>query len=117
MYSQGGRSKDQPNRVIPENEAKYPEPGMFGSNPAYGLFVRHAKNIKISDVEFNFINDDKRPALKFDDVKGLFIRNFTPQRSEGANAIELINVTDFKIYQSSDIDDQQSKAVAAKEIR
>jgi polygalacturonase len=117
MYSQGGRSKDQPNRVIPENEAKYPEPGMFGSNPAYGLFVRHAKNIKISDVEFNFIKDDKRPALKFDDVKGLYIRNFTPQRSEGINAITLKDVTDFKIYQSAGIDDQQSKSITAKEIK
>ena len=29
----------------PENEAAYPEPSMFGTLPAYGLYVRHARGV------------------------------------------------------------------------
>jgi hypothetical protein len=44
---------------------------MFGTAPAYGLFVRHAKDIKINDVEFSFLEPDYRPGFLFDDVNGV----------------------------------------------
>jgi len=60
---------------IPENGNKYPEPGMFGPTPAYGLFVRHAKAIQIADVQFNSLSTDDRPGLLFNDVKGIYLRH------------------------------------------
>jgi polygalacturonase len=99
MYFTGGGNKLQPD-TIAENEKNYPEPGMFGQNPAYGMFIRHAKNIKLADVEFSFILPDPRPAFYMNDVKGMYMFHVTPQRNEGSPAIVLKDVNDFSIWQS-----------------
>jgi polygalacturonase len=99
MYFKGGENKLQQDS-IPENEKNYPEPGMFGKNPAYGMFIRHAKNIKLSDVEFNFINEDERPAFYLDDLKGIYIFHVIPQIKPGVEAMITKNVSDITIVQS-----------------
>ena len=55
----------------PENEKKYPEPSMFGSIPASGFFIRHAKNVILRDIQFDFLKPDARPTLYLDDVHGI----------------------------------------------
>src|SRR6185295_3544873 len=35
---------------VPEKITGYPEFSMFGELPAWGLYVRHAKNIKINNL-------------------------------------------------------------------
>jgi polygalacturonase len=99
MYFKGGETKLEQDS-IPENEKNYPEPGMFGKNPAYGMFIRHAKNIKLSDVEFNFINEDERPAFYLDDVKSIYLFHVTPQIKEGVDAMITKDVADMTIVQS-----------------
>ena len=44
--------------VVPPNEEKYPEPGMFGMVPATGFFIRNAKNVDVSHVEIVTQNVD-----------------------------------------------------------
>ncbi len=73
---------------------------MFGVNPAYGMFIRHAKNIKLSDVEFHFINDDNRPAFYLNDVKGIYMFHVTPQQKDGVSSIIKKDVSDITIVQS-----------------
>ena len=114
IYYKGGGTKEQAAREVPENENKYPEPGMFGVPPAYGLFVRHVKDIKISDVEFNFMEPDYRPCFIFDDVNGVDMRDVRVQKTEDSNAIILKNVTNFNILQSKDIEDQKIEFVKEK---
>jgi polygalacturonase len=114
IYYKGRGTKEQATREIPENENKYPEPGMFGTAPAYGLFVRHAKDIKISDVEFNFLEPDYRPGFLFDDVNGVDMRDVKVQRAENSSAIVLKNVTNFNILQSQGIEDQRIESVKEK---
>jgi polygalacturonase len=116
VYYKGGGTKEQGQREIPENENKYPEPGMFGVSPVYGLFVRHAKNISMNDVEFCFIEPEYRPCLMFDDVQGVDIRNATVQRMENINAVILKNVTNFNILQSRGIKDQKIEFVKEKSL-
>jgi polygalacturonase len=113
IYYKGGGTKEQAVSEVPENENKYPEPGMFGPAVAYALFVRHAKDIRIHDVQFSLLSPDQRPALMFDDVKGIDLRNITAQKSETTGMIVLKKVSDFSIYQSSGIPDQ--KIASAKE--
>ena len=117
IYYKGGGTKEQAMRDVPEYENKYPEPGMFGVAPAYGLFVRHAKDIKITDVEFNFLEPDYRPGILFDDVNGIDLRDVTVQRSDNSNAIVLKNVADFSVIQSKGIEDQKIDKVNEKEIK
>jgi polygalacturonase len=99
MYFKGGGTTMHSDS-IPEAEKKYPEPGMFGTNPAYGLFIRHSKNIKLSDVEFHFLNDDDRPALYLDDVKGIYMFHVTPQIKNGTDAVITKDVSGITIVQS-----------------
>jgi polygalacturonase len=99
MYFKGSGNKPQSD-TIPENEKNYPEPGMFGANPAYGMFIRHASNIKLSDVEFHFLNDDNRPAFYLDDVKGIYMFHVTPQQKDGIDAMFTKDVSDITIVQS-----------------
>jgi polygalacturonase len=117
IYYKGGGTKEQAARTVPENENKYPEPGMFGMAPAYGMFVRHAKDIKLNDVEFNFLVPDYRPGLIFDDVDGIDIRDVKIQRTENSEAIILKNISNFNILQSDGIEDQKLDKVTEKELK
>ena len=117
IYYRGGGAKEQSVREIPENESKYPEPGMFGVSPAYGLFVRHAKDISISNVEFKFMEPDNRPGLIFDDVDGVDLRNVTIQQTENSGAIALKNIKNFSILQSEGFEDLKLINIKQRELK
>jgi polygalacturonase len=57
-------------RSIPEKEAAYPEARMFGMLPASGMYVRHARGLRMEDVAFTAANGEGRPTIIFDDVVG-----------------------------------------------
>jgi polygalacturonase len=80
---------------VPECEASYPEPSMFGLLPAYGLFVRHAKNISVSNIEFSFAKEDLRPAIVLMDVAGIEFDHVKAQRVGRTAFFELRDVTGF----------------------
>ena len=54
----GGGTADDVLREIPEKPAAYPSCRMFGTLPAYGFFVRHAKQISFRNVDLSFEHDD-----------------------------------------------------------
>ncbi len=56
---------------LPEQPARYPESNMFGTLPAYGLYVRHAESVTLKNLQTRWQAPDARPALVFDDVKDL----------------------------------------------
>jgi polygalacturonase len=64
----GGGAPESVNARPAENEAKYPEPGMFGLTPAHGFYLRHIKNIELSHVEVHPAAPDPRPSFYLDDV-------------------------------------------------
>lgn len=67
---------------VTENTAGYPEFTMFAELPSWGLYVRHAEGIKLSNVKVNVKEADFRPALVFDDVTGLKLDKVTvPQNT------------------------------------
>jgi polygalacturonase len=59
---------------INENAAGYPEFNMFGELPAWGLYVRHAQGIQLSNFIIKVDKPDFRPAMVFDDVAGLALK-------------------------------------------
>lgn len=67
----GGGTTAEAERPIPERAEAYPEYGMFGPLPAYGLFCRHARNLRLSNFQFTFKEPDARPAVVCEDVEGL----------------------------------------------
>lgn len=69
----------------PENALGYPEATMFGALPSTGLFVRHARNLSIGNVDVAVARPDARPAFHFADVDGLDLsRTRVPAGAGGA---------------------------------
>jgi len=68
---------------ITENVAGYPEFSMFGELPAWGLYVRHARNIKLINFKVSLEKPDFRPAMVIDDVSGLRLQNVSIPEEAG----------------------------------
>jgi polygalacturonase len=64
----GGGTADQMKIEVPEDENKYPEPGMLGPLPAHGFYFRHVNRLEMSHVEVAPDAPDARPAVYLDDV-------------------------------------------------
>ena len=79
----------------PEQEKGYPEPSMFGLLPAHGLYVRHAKNLRVRDLTVAFTAPDNRPAIVLDDVAGATFDHVKIQRDPAAPTFVLRHVSDF----------------------
>ena len=84
-------------QLVPENESEYPEYEMFGKLPAYGIYSRHVRNISLYNVRLDYGKEEQRPALLFDDVKGLVLSDLNLELPSGAGkAIVFNNTTDIK---------------------
>lgn len=103
MVYKGGVQNFDDIKAVPENENKYPEPGMFGQAPAYGFFIRHAEGIKITDTEMSLITTDSRPAFRADDVKGLVLRYVKAQKSDYKKIAVLNDVSGLQSLESLDL--------------
>jgi polygalacturonase len=91
----------------PEQETAYPEPSMFGVLPAWGLYVRHAKDLAFRDVKFSREKDDTRPVIVLDDVAGAEFKDVKAQRSGSAPFFVLRHVADFSVGDSSGVPDRE----------
>lgn len=95
--------------VVPENEKTYPEPAKMGIMPAYGFFIRHAKDIQLNNVQLSFMGEEIRPAFVMDDVKGILLTRIKAQAANGIKNFVLKNVEDFSIEQSNGIKNKSIK--------
>lgn len=69
----GGGQAAPPDGEVPEHPDKYPEAVMFGTLPAYGLYVRHVRDLALQNIAFRCAKPDARPAILCDDVDRLTI--------------------------------------------
>jgi hypothetical protein len=73
IHHKGGvKSEDLPTikqRVADEREKSYPEATMWGTLPAKGFFVRHARNVKFSNIEIRTEEPDARSEFVLLDVE------------------------------------------------
>lgn len=74
--SEEGGKAEWAKRVIPEVPEAYPEARMFGRLPAYGLYCRHVKGLRLRHLEFRAAPAEARPALVCDDVQDLHVEGF-----------------------------------------
>jgi polygalacturonase len=91
----GGGSAEMAALEPEERETAYPDPHMFGDLPATGFFVRHVRNLEISNVEIATRAADARPAFWLKDVEGAdFFRVRVPRGM--ATAFDLRQVKEFR---------------------
>jgi hypothetical protein len=57
--------------AIPERRDNYPEFSVFGELPAWGLYVRHARRLRLENVILTAASPDYRPAIVADDTQRL----------------------------------------------
>ena len=63
-YKMSGRNLTE----VPENPKVYPEYDMFGELPSWGIYIRHAKDIKFNNVSLTSTKKDFRNAVVLDDA-------------------------------------------------
>jgi hypothetical protein len=107
LLIRGGAPKEQADVVVPDKDKSYPDPQEFGKMPAYGFFIRHMKNLEMSNVEMKLENDDVRPPFILEDVKGATFINVRAAHSHGVPTFILKNVTDFKTVQCGSVPDKK----------
>lgn len=55
----------------------YPEPWMFGTIPAKGFYLSHAKNISFQHIHFYYDNPDGRPLFVTKDTSHIRFMDIT----------------------------------------
>jgi len=105
-----GRARDPFD--VPEREAAYPEPGMFGLLPAYGFYVRHARGLRIENAVLRLIEADERPALVLRDVQGVDLVGPDVDRPVAGPVFVLEDVTRFRLAVSPPLPDVDRAEVA-----
>lgn len=95
----GTGTTEQSRVAVPEAIDKYPEVKTFGPTiPAYGVWARHVKGLKLNNVSFHLKNNDLRPAFVCEDGKDISVKGWNIPETSGAQAvIRLQNVQDAKI--------------------
>ena len=102
--------------VVPENEKQYPEPEKMGIMPAYGFFIRHAKNVELNHVDLQLENDDFRPAFILDDVTGASLNDVTMSKVGAVPSVILKNVEDIRIKDCRPLRDKQIKKINSTQL-
>jgi polygalacturonase len=81
----------------------YPEPTMFGDLPATGFYLRHVRNLEVSNVEVATEAQDARAAFCLQDVDGAdFFRVRVPK---GSTAFDLRSASSFRSFGSLSLAD------------
>ena len=96
VQSAGGGTEQEAGLLPLELEAKYPEPNMFGTTPAYGFFMRHVRNLEMSHVELATAAPDARPAFHLADIERADFFAVTAARGR-QGAFALHGVKDIRV--------------------
>lgn len=98
IRTQGGGDELMANIELDEKIMSYPDAKMWKEMPATGFFVRHAKNIQMSDIIVFTSTDDFRPLMKFDDVIQLTLDNIqTDDLHVGKSVLDFKSVKNVNI--------------------
>jgi hypothetical protein len=85
--------------VVPEAIDQYPEVKTFGPViPAYGVWARHVKGLKLKNITFRIKNNDLRPVFICEDGKEIEVTGWSIPPTTGAPSImRLENVEEATI--------------------
>jgi polygalacturonase len=111
----GGGTKEDALRQLAENEKEYPEPNMFGTTPAHGFFIRHARGVEMAGIKIEHAGEELRPAFVVEDVEGADFGRIKVAASAGVPMFALKSVRDFSVYRSKPVPDT-NLAAGDKEI-
>lgn len=111
-----GASKEAIVKDVPQNIDIYPDPYRWHSMPAYGMYFRYVKGLRVSDVVLRYMNRDERPAFVLDDVHDASFYHIDAQKGDGAPQFILKNVTNFSTHQVNGVEDVKLDRTEKKEL-
>ena len=88
---------------------------MFGTLPAYGFYVRHARNVSLRDVQVGFEAEDLRPPFVLDDVSEVHFDHVTAQTAPGVSFALLRDVRGLSSRASPGLTRARREGVEAQE--
>ena len=100
----------------PELEDNYPEPTMFGSLPAYGIYARHVRGLSVDHMDLSLMQNDARPPIMMFDVAGARYEHVNIQAAAGTPLFVLNKVTDFSVEKCVGLPDTQRDAVEKESL-
>lgn len=74
---EGGGTEADANRTVDLGREVYPSCDAFGSLPAFGIFIRDVKGIKLENLQFSTTQPDARPALRWQQVRNLTLNHIS----------------------------------------
>lgn len=89
IETRGGGTPEMARREVPELPAGYPEPMLFGELPSWGVYARHARDLKFTRVSFEARQPEARPAVWLEDVSGCHFRDVAIRGSAASADWEL----------------------------
>ena len=95
----------------------YPEPSSHGIIPAYGLYISHAKNVSIDHVQFETIEEDKRPVIVLNDAEDVKFSDMKVDKSDEAPYFVLKGVRNFSVKDFEGVKDQKISSAKDVEIK
>jgi polygalacturonase len=99
---------------LPEDEKGYPEPQKLGVGPAYGFYIRHAKNVTLRDVNLYLLGSETRPALMLTDVQGATLQQVMVPAGSAASRLVLRNVSGLVVKDSEKLPDMKLSKATTK---
>jgi hypothetical protein len=94
-----------------EAENVYPEPTMFGTLPAYGMYVRHARRVSMDHIDLSLMRPDNRPPFILYDVAGAEFDHVKVQAAAGVPVFMLNHVSDFSAEKVEGVADVRRQTV------
>ncbi|KAA2239241.1 glycoside hydrolase [Chitinophaga agrisoli] len=86
---------------VPERETEYPEGTMFGNLPAYGLFIRYAKDVRLSDITLRSPTAETRPGIVVHNTQQFTLNGLDIQTSAATpTAVYISNSQDGNVSNS-----------------
>ena len=82
---------------VKEDEKGYPQPTVWKNLPSSGFFIRHVKNITLSDINLSSSSPDPRIPLIGVDIERLDIDGFHTGKPGSSKIFELTGVKEYHI--------------------
>ncbi len=116
IYYRGGGSKDAIDAEIPQNVDMYPDPYRWKTMPAYGMYFRYVKGLRVSNVVLRYVNTDARPAFVLDDVHDATFYQIDAQKGENVPQFILKDVSNIAVHDVNGVDDTKLKEADEKAL-
>lgn len=81
--------------LIPEKAESYPEYNMFGELPAWGVYIRHARDVQVTGLVLSALKADFRTAIVLDDATQTSFKKLTVNEPESKKKIFTNNPSEF----------------------